>query len=139
MSMVLDASMALSWLFERITPVEIDRSIRAAREMCRTEAIVPLLWHAEIANALLVAERRKIVSEARVIDYLEHLAALLIAEDSLPPAVQRDKVMALARLHGLSAYDATYLELALRKNASLATFDGRLAQAMRDAGGRVFD
>jgi predicted nucleic acid-binding protein len=139
MSMVLDASMALSWLLERATPVEIDRSIRAARETGRTETIVPVLWHTEIANALLVAERRKIVSEAQVIDYLEHLAALLIAEDPLPPAAQRDKVMALSRLHGLSAYDATYLELALRKNAVLATFDGRLAQATRDAGGRVFD
>jgi predicted nucleic acid-binding protein len=46
--------------------------------------------------------------------------------------------MALAREHGLTAYDATYLDLALRKNAVLATFDGKLAEAMRRAGGKVF-
>jgi predicted nucleic acid-binding protein len=47
--------------------------------------------------------------------------------------------MALARQHGLSAYDATYLELALRKGAVLATFDRKLADAMQNAGGRVFE
>ncbi|MCO6441660.1 MAG: type II toxin-antitoxin system VapC family toxin [Nitrococcus mobilis] len=49
-----------------------------------------------------------------------------------------DLVLALAREHGLTAYDATYLELALRVGAVLATFDGKLADAMRRAGGTVF-
>lgn len=52
---------------------------------------------------------------------------------------RRDSVMALAREHGLTAYDATYLDLALCKKAVLATFDLKLANAMRNAGGVVFE
>lgn len=54
------------------------------------------------------------------------------------PVMRCDLVLALAREHGLTAYDATYLELALRVGAVLATFDGKLADAMRRAGGTVF-
>jgi predicted nucleic acid-binding protein len=114
MMMVIDASMALAWIFERVKPEEAACADRALDEVTRMEMIVPFLWHTEIANALLVGERRKVVSEAQVIDYL-------------------------ARQQGLSAYDATYLELALRKGAMLATFDGKLAKVMRNVGGMVFE
>jgi predicted nucleic acid-binding protein len=138
MSMVLDASMALAWIFERPTPVEMERAERALGEAGHAEIIVPLLWHTEVANALLVGERRKVLAEAQVIDYLARLDNLPILEDNARPAARRDQVMALARQYGLSAYDATYLELALRKGAVLATFDAKLAEAMHSAGGNVF-
>ena len=98
---------------------------------------MPSLWHTEIANALLVGERRKIVTESQVFGYLNRLSALPIATDDETPLRRRDVVMALAREHKLTAYDATYLELALRTNAVLATFDVQLANAMRHAGGVV--
>ena len=66
------------------------------------------------------------------------LARLPIAADDGTPATRQDQVMGLAREHGLTAYDATYLDLALRMNAVLATFDGKLAGAMQDAGGALF-
>src|SRR5699024_8514082 len=102
------------------------------------ETEVPPLWHTEVANALLAGECRRAVTEAQVIDYLYRLYRLPIATDNAAPVTRCDLVMALARGHRLTAYDATYLELALRVGAVLATFDGKLADAMRRAGGTVF-
>lgn len=138
MSLVLDASMALSWLFARASREEALTADLALAELAETEAMVPSLWHVEMANALLVGERRKVVSEARVTDYLARLSQLPITTDDVTPSSRREAVMGLARAHRLTAYDATYLDLALRRNAVLATFDTALAKAMRDAGGQVF-
>lgn len=137
MIFVLDASMALSWLFERQLAQERERAQAVLLSMAEANALVPALWHLEIANALLVAERRKIISEARAADYLGRLYRLPTTTDDAAPAVRREVVMALAREHGLSAYDAVYLDLALRKGAALATFDARLSAAMGRAGGVV--
>lgn len=138
MKLVLDASMALSWLFERKNTKEADCADRALLAVADAEVLVPALWHTEIVNALLVGERRQVVSEAKVIDYLNRLSGLPIATDDTALAGRRDLVMALAREHGLTAYDATYLDLALRTDAVLATFDAKLADAMHRAGGTVF-
>ena len=138
MKIVVDASMALAWLFERQKTDEIHCADQLLSGLVDSEAIVPSLWHIEIANALLVAERRRVVSEAQVLEYLDTLSALPIATDEVMPNSRCGVVMALAREYGLTAYDATYLDLALRKNAILATFDMKLAAAMRQAGGQVY-
>lgn len=138
MRLVLDASMALAWLFERENAEEADCADRALLAMADAETAVPPLWHTEVANALLVGERRRVVTKAQVISYLNRLYRLPIATDNAAPVTRCDLVMALAREHKLTAYDATYLELALRVGAVLATFDGKLADAMRRAGGTVF-
>lgn len=138
MSLVLDASMALAWLFERENAEEANYAERTLLAVAEVETWVPALWHTEVANALLVGERRGVVTKARVIDYLNRLSRLPIATDEVPPVSRRDMVMALAREHGLSAYDANYLDLALRTGSSLATFDRPLATAMRHAGGTLF-
>jgi len=139
MILVIDASMALAWIFERENPAEADRANRVLESATETEMIVPPLWHTEVANALLVGERRKIVTEAQVIDFLARLDRLPIGTDDVLPAARRDQVMALARENGLTAYDAIYLDLALRTSASLATFDSKLLSAMRRVGGMVFE
>jgi len=64
--------------------------------------------------------------------------ALPIEEDGRRPSAVQSAVLALARVYGLTGYDATYLELVLRTGRILATFDGQLAEAVRLAGGRVF-
>jgi predicted nucleic acid-binding protein len=138
MRLVIDASVALAWFFERSTSAEVALADLVLTTLPECEAIVPVLWHAEVANALLVGERRGVASEAQVIDFTNRLSALPIATDDVLVAIRRDFVMALAREHALTAYDATYLELALRLGAPLATFDGKLAEAMRRAGGVVF-
>lgn len=138
MTLIIDASMALAWIYSREKPDEAacaDKALQATTEMA---IVVPSLWHTEIANALLVGERRKVVTEAQSIDFLARLSRLPIAVDDVPTALRQDQVMALAREHGLTAYDATYLDLALRMGAALATFDGKLAGAMQRAGGELF-
>lgn len=139
MKFVIDASMTLAWLFERQKKEEALCADHVLLAMTEIETWVPPLWHIEITNALLVGERRKVVTEAQVIDYLNRLSGLPINTDNATPENRRDAVMALAREHGLTAYDATYLDLALRMNAVLATFDSKLADAMLKAGGIVFD
>ena len=138
MTLVLDASIALAWLFERADQIQAECADKVLSALTSYEVVVPPLWHVETANALLVAERRKVVTEAQVADFVSKLGSLPITTDSAAPAERREVVMALAREHRLTAYDATYLDLALRNGAALATFDGALASAMRNAGGVVF-
>jgi predicted nucleic acid-binding protein len=138
MKLVLDASLALGWIFERSNKEEALRAEKALIAITDCETIVPTLWHIEIANALLVGERRKVISEAQVIDYLNRLSKLPINTDEVIFAYRRELVVSLAREHELTAYDATYLDLALRTNATLATFDMKLAKAMHQAGGEIF-
>jgi predicted nucleic acid-binding protein len=138
MKLVLDASMALAWIFERQKKEEAKSAEKVLSAIIDTETIVPALWHTEIANALLVGERRKMISEARVVDYLNRLSKLPIQTDEASLLSRRELVMALAREHELTAYDATYLDLALRTNAVLATFDNKLSKAMQNAGGKIF-
>ncbi len=101
MRLVLDASMALAWLFERDNPEDTDRAERALSSLIGAKTLVPPLWHIEIANALLVGERRRVVTEAQVIDYLNRLYGLPIDTDDAAPASRRDMVMAMGREYGL--------------------------------------
>ena len=130
--------MALSWLFRREKKSEADCADRALDALEPDGAVVPSLWYTEVANALLVGERRKIITPAQSIDYLSRLSRLPIVTDDDATASRRDLVMSLARQHSLSGYDATYLDLALRTSSEIATFDDDLASAMRSAGGKVF-
>jgi predicted nucleic acid-binding protein len=138
MKLVLDASMALSWIFERADKKEATCSEEALAVLPHAEIYVPALWHTEITNALLVGERRKLITEAQAIDYLHKISHLPIVTDEILIANRREIIMALARKYGLTTYDATYLDLALRHEAILATFDLPLANAMTRAGGKVF-
>ena len=137
MRLVLDASVALAWLFERQHPDEAELATQVLGALPNVEASVPALWHAEIVNALLVGERRRVVAEAWTVDYLTRLSRLPISTDDRVAASRREPVLALSREHGLTACDATYLDLALRTDAKLATFDTKLVDAMRRTGGAL--
>jgi predicted nucleic acid-binding protein len=95
---------------------------------------VPALWHLELANVLLQAERRRPLSLRDVAARLALLDALPIVTDGAFPGQTRDAVLALARAERLTAYDAAYLELALRTGADLESKDAPLAKAARRAG-----
>ena len=136
--LVLDASMALAWLFDRPSQVEKDLAGTALSLLSESETLVPSLWHVEISNALLVGERRRVITEAQSADYLHRLENLPIGTDYVVSLESRRySVMSLAREYQLTTYDATYLDLALRMSAVLATFDRKLANAMIEAGGQV--
>ena len=134
MTLVIDASMALAWVFERQEASDADLASRLLGAYGETPWWVPDLWHLEVANALLVAERRHVIVSATSDLFLARLARLPINTDSDPSQERKPLILALARAHGLSSYDATYLELAQRLGASLASFDRRLNQAARELG-----
>jgi predicted nucleic acid-binding protein len=138
MALVLDASAALAWFVQRSDPREAATADAILSAIEREDSVVPAIWFTEVINGLLVAEGQRRTGPSRTAHFLGELAALPISEDRLRPAAVQGEVLALARRHGLSAYDAVYMELALRLGTPLATFDKKLANALRKAGGRVF-
>ena len=138
MRLVLDASMALAWVFERAAVEEAALANHLLDVFLDHEVWVPQLLHTEVANALLVAERREVITSARTHDFLERLARLPIKTDERSGLSHQETVLQLAREHQLSAYDATYLELTLRLQATLATFDRKLALTTKQAGSSTF-
>ena len=130
---VLDASFVLRYLLHTDSP----RPHPAGLGMLKgCELIVPALWNAEVANALLQAERRAAVPADRIGAALAALMALEPSVDALPVDVARN--LECARAHGLSAYDSLYFELALRRKAALATYDAAMIAAAPRAGIRLF-
>ena len=128
MGFVLDASVAACWAFED----ESHPLAELALERLRTEpALVPALWWFELRNVLVVNERRDRLTETVTAAFLRAVARLDIAIDRTPDSAA---VLALARAHRLSVYDAAYLELAQRAAAPLATLNAALARAARDEG-----
>lgn len=132
-SFVLDASIALGWILDRPVPTQASRAQKSL--LSGTRALVPALWHLEIANALAVAERRGVLSAADAalaLLNLERLAAQVL--DTETELVSMRQAWTTARGHQLSAYDSVYLELARRRNVPLATLDLALRNAAVRAG-----
>ena len=135
---VIDASMALAWLFEREQPSDRERANRLLVACGEASWWIPGLWHLEVSNALLVAERRSLLPQAESDRFLARLSSLPFLTDSDPVAERSTRILALARSHGLSSYDATYLELAQRLGAALASFDRQLNGAAAAIGVALF-
>ena len=138
MNIALDASMALSWIIKRADLTEQALASRAFEQVIVSVTQVPALWFAEVANTLLVFERAKRLTEQDSTNYLFGLGQLAIRQDDASPASLQTHILDIGRRHNLTAYDAIYLELAIRNNAQLATFDRKLADAARTAGVKVF-
>lgn len=126
MNLVLDASSALAWAFEDEKDEESARVLERLRE---ESAIVPPLWELEVANGLAVAVRRERLDAAEAARFSRLLLALPIAVEPAERGRPLDAALRLAQRHGLSVYDASYLDLALRYRIPLATRDRSLARA----------
>lgn len=100
--------------------------------------LVPALFALEVTNALVMGERRKRLRQAEIQRFVDLLEGLSIVQDVQPRSVMMKAALAIAREHGLSAYDAAYLELAIRVGAPLATLDKALRAAARKAGVTVY-
>jgi predicted nucleic acid-binding protein len=136
--MVLDASATLAWLVNRVDKAEAQLADEILRSIQNQAAIVPALWFPEVANGVVMAERRGGIANATSEAFMGLVNALPIVEDATRPSAVQGMVLMLARVYKLTCYDATYLELVLRTHRVLATFDRQLAEAVREAGGRVF-
>lgn len=128
---VLDASAALSWLF---ADEQTEAARELARQVAREGALVPAIWHAEVCNVLLAAERRGRTTAERVREIVTLLDELPIETDADLPQRTRHEVLDLAREQQLTVYDALYLDLARRRTATLASLDQQLIRAARAVG-----
>lgn len=131
---VLDCSIAVSWCFED----EASEVCDALLERVRDEgALVPSLWHLELGNVMIQAERRGRVMSADVTTRLELIGDLPIVTDGETPLRVLHEILALARAENLTTYDAAYLELAIRRGLPLATNDKRLRSAGKNTGVQI--
>ena len=130
--LVLDASMALSWLL----PDEASASTLAVQaELLKAEGVwVAAHWRLEVANSLCMAERRKRLDAAGIAQAVALFTQLPVLVDPDTNEHAGSETLALARQHALSVYDAAYLELALRRGAALATLDGPLRTVAKKLG-----
>jgi predicted nucleic acid-binding protein len=128
---VIDASSVLSWCFEDEGGPEADALIE---RVAADGAAVPGLWSLEVANGLVVGERRGRIRAAESAAFIAMIEELPIVADPATGARALHETMGLARAHRLSAYDAAYLELAMRLGLPLATGDRSLRAAAERVG-----
>lgn len=130
---VLDASFALRYVLHTQAAKPHSAGLKVLQNV---ELLMPALWNAEVANALVQAERCGAATPAKVGSALTAISALNPFVDSQTVEVNRN--LEIARAYGLSAYDALYFELALRRKAALATFDDVMIFAAPSAGIRLY-
>ena len=134
MNLVLDASASLAWILKRADPDEHEEARSWLRDLGANTVRVPTHFVLEVVNGLAVAERRGVIEAAPAQAFLTRLAGLEIILDPPPSLIDAGRILQLARHNQLTAYDAIYLDLAMRTDSALATFDKRLATA-RDLAG----
>ena len=123
---VVDNSIVMSWCFKDEANQYADAVLDSLSE---ATALVPSIWPLEVINVLLVAERRMRISEADSVRFTTLLSQLpIVVEYERAEQIMKD-LLALARVKELSSYDASYLDLAMRKGLPLATLDKRLKEA----------
>ena len=125
-SFVLDCSIAAAWLFEDEATTQTDDLLEQLRN---GSAFVPNLWHLELGNVLIQAERRKRITSAQISTRLELISRLPIETDTETDSRAFREILTLARSETLTTYDAAYLELAIRRGTPLATQDKILIRA----------
>ena len=133
--LVLDTSVTLSWCFQDETNPYADKVLDA---IAPAGALVPPIWPLEVVNVLVQAERLKRLTRAATAAFLGLLRQLPIVIEAEGTSKVFDSVLPLARASRLSAYDAAYLEQAMRSGLPLATLDRRLQKAAADIGIKLF-
>ena len=125
---VVDNSVIMSWCFKDETNKYADTILD---RLVFSTALVPSIWPLEVCNVLLVAERKKRLSEADSSRFLELLNELPILIEQEPAERMMREILALARENQLSSYDASYLNLAMRRGLPIATLDISLIKAAK--------
>lgn len=124
MAVVFDCSVTLAWFLKDERTAFTDTAFELLES---ADCWVPFLWRLEFPNALLIAERRKRVGREQRLEILDNAAQLFLRTDNVLPDIR--SLSGLADRRGLTVYDASYLELALRAGADLITLDRGLADA----------
>jgi len=139
MRFVLDNSVVMRWLFVDGTQNALDYSARILKLLAQEDntAVVPFVWGLEVGNVIVRAESKGLLQEARSAEFLGILHDMAIEIDDRSNQQALGDTLQIARRFGLSTYDASYLELALREGLPLATNDDKLKKALVSAGGKL--
>jgi len=138
-SFVLDASVALLWLVPETNEAGVAYATATLKALKESQALVPSLWALEAANVVAKVESKGIVTQADSQRFITLLGRLNIVTDQATATRALGETLNLARRYKLSAYDAAYLELALRAGLALATLDADLVKAATATGVAIFD
>ena len=131
MTFVVDASVTLAWCFEDGSSPRADE---VRDRLAREDAVVPSIWPLEVANGLRGAERRNRLTPGELPGLRQLLSALPIRVEPISLDAALSEVLEIARAVQLTAYDAAYLALAIRRGLPLATVDAHLRDAAGQAG-----
>jgi predicted nucleic acid-binding protein len=132
---VIDNSVVMSWCFKDEISKYADAVLDRLQE---ATAFVPSIWPLEVVNVLLVAERKNRLSEADSIRFITLLSQLpIIVEYERVGRIMND-LLTLSRANRLSSYDASYLDLSMRKGIPIATIDNRLIEAAKKTDVPIF-
>jgi predicted nucleic acid-binding protein len=131
---VLDCSVAVTWCFEDEATLATDALLY---RLDAETAAVPALFPLELGSLLVMAERRRRIHAARIAEFLAFLGDLSVAVDHATAERALREILALARRERLTAYDAAYLELAMRLGVPLATRDQPPRRAAARTGTQV--
>lgn len=135
MNFVLDASLTLAFVLQDEATTETDKILDSLGQGAK--ALTPALWRWEVGNAFLMAERKKRITPAESHRHLTSLGLLPVELDDNAWGESWNQTPVLARRHGLSLYDAAYLELALRRGLALGSLDHQLRTAARAEGVKI--
>ena len=140
MNFVLDASVTMCWLLLDGKPANRAYALKVldAMKQAQTSALVPVTWGLEVSNVIASAEVKGLVREVQSEAFLEMLQVVDIGADSATFSRALADTLQIARRYRLSAYDASYLELAMREGLALATLDEDLQKAAHKAGVKRF-
>lgn len=132
---VVDASVALAWCL----PGQATSASEKALQQLGTgaTALAPCIWPGEVANGIWSAERRGGLNRAQAVGILDLLRSLPVMVDHQVPVRVFDTVRELASQYGITVYDASYLDTAIREQLPLATLDRALLKAARESGVKV--
>ncbi len=129
-SFVIDNSVVMSWCFK---DEKNNYSDQILDKLEFSTAIVPSIWPLEVGNVLLVAERKNRLIQADSIRFIALLTELPIVVEQESPGRMMNEIVNIARTYNLSTYDASYLDLAMRKGISIATLDKNLLKAAKQS------
>ncbi|MGA2655139.1 MAG: type II toxin-antitoxin system VapC family toxin [Gammaproteobacteria bacterium] len=132
MMFVLDCSVTMAWLFSDEMNSYSESILNTLQK--NNSALVPGLWVWEVSNVLLVGQRRSRITRAQASGFWEILKSLPINVDEQSVSHAHDLTYQLAHEHHLSAYDAAYLEIALRKQIPIASLDKKLINIAKKTG-----
>lgn len=133
-TLVLDCSIVMAWCFaDEGTP----RTESVQDRLVTEAAIVPALWFLEVTNVLMMAEKRNRITSEDISIFLRLLCDLDIQVDEVSPRRAFDQLLPICRRHGLTSYDAAYLDLVIRSQLPLASLDDSLRRAAVSLGSQV--